>query len=152
MRVRIRFSLRTLLLVTLVVAGGCYWMVLPTVYAQRFVAAVAAGEYAAADALFVDPADGFLVDWDARYTIVERRAKLEPSSWQERWRGKRQISVIIVYRTPSHTLARSVDIMATRTGLQRPQQQRSSGGLGGGLATGSSVSPPSALLRPPFRL
>jgi hypothetical protein len=117
MRLRIRYSLRTLLLMAAVVAGVCYWLTLPTVYAERFVAAVAAGDYAKADALFADPADRCLLQWDGRYTIIEQRAQVEPISWQEHVRGERRISVIIVFRTPAHTLSCTVRTMATHEGL-----------------------------------
>ncbi len=150
MRLRIRFSLRTLLLSTVVVAGGCYyWWALPSIYAQRFVDAVTAGDYVKADVLFVDPADGFLVDWDTRYTIVKQRAKVEPTSLGERLRGERQVTVIIVYKTPTHTLSKIVKIVVTRSGLQRPQRQHSPVGMGGGLATISRIRQPSALPLPP---
>jgi len=149
MRVRIRFSLRSLLLLTVVVAGGCYWMALPSVYAQRFVTAVAAGDYAAADALFADPDDRFLEQWDNDYTIIQRRAQVEPSSWRERWRGERQISVRLIYRTPVRTNGYVARIVATRGGLGSPQVWSGGSSLGGGLAA-RRIPPPYALPFPPY--
>jgi hypothetical protein len=126
---------------TAVVACGCYWLMLPTLNAQRFVAAVAAGDYAAADAFFADPADRFLEQCDTDYTIIAQQPKLEPASWRGVLCGRRQISLRIVYSTPTRTDAHYVLIMATPAGLRPPQRPHWPGGSGGGGIAASSRFP-----------
>ncbi|MCI0360038.1 MAG: hypothetical protein L0211_16295 [Planctomycetaceae bacterium] len=50
----LRFSLRFLLLASALIPLAGYWLALPTLHAQRFAAAVAGGDYAAAEKLCVD--------------------------------------------------------------------------------------------------
>jgi hypothetical protein len=103
-----RFSLRTLLILTALAAAGCYWFARPMVVAYRFVRAIDAEDYAAADAQFA----GSAVPW-ATFTIEEaagrggngepRPARVEaillPPTWRDLWRRQRRIELKV---TPTH--------------------------------------------------
>lgn len=57
---RLRFSLRTLFILTTVVAGLCVWFMLPSIMARRFLATIAKEEYKSADEFFQNANDRFL--------------------------------------------------------------------------------------------
>ena len=63
MNIRWRFSLRFLLLAAALIPLAAYWFALPTLYAQRFSAALARGDYQAAESLCLDREDPFPGHW-----------------------------------------------------------------------------------------
>ena len=67
-----RFSLRFLLLAAALIPLGAYWFFLPTLYAQRFAAAVTSGEYDAAEKLCIDRKEPFPGHWRKHRTFQPR--------------------------------------------------------------------------------
>jgi hypothetical protein len=84
-----RFSIRTLLTLTALVAAGCYWWIArPTIVAERFVAAINSGnldvlqrELRKLGVDFVDPGSGVF------------RAEMKTRSWDNVLRGCKQVVV-----------------------------------------------------------
>lgn len=129
---RLRFSLRTLLLATTIVAAACYELVLPTINAQRFVRAVAAENYELADAYFHDPDDKFLFDWNEKHWRFKALAELEPWSFSEFVRGRRLVRLRGIYADAGPMRSREWIIPVTRSGLLQPRPNLPSRGVGGG--------------------
>jgi hypothetical protein len=130
---RIRFSLRFAFAVTTIVACGCYWLMLPTINAQRFVAAVRANDYEAADSFFLRADDRFFVQRNEDCWEFHPRADLLPLSWHDIWSGHRQIHLTVVFGKPGRMMAHEAVVRATRSGLESPQLKSMSGG-GMGIA------------------
>ncbi|MCI0332409.1 MAG: hypothetical protein L0228_04205, partial [Planctomycetes bacterium] len=93
---RPRFSLRWLFLATALVAVLCYWLVYPTVVANRFVRSVAAKDYALADTCFQNPNDRILFDLNENHWRFKAQAELEPQSFTQLLRGLRIIWPIAI--------------------------------------------------------
>ena len=91
---RPRFSIRTLLILTGVVATACWWIVRPSIVAQRFVAAIDQNNFASIDAMWSGPKlvdiyrieslNSGQMDWRIR-ALPERR------TWHDLWQGVRRI-------------------------------------------------------------
>ena len=106
---RIQFSLRVLLLAVAGVAIGTWWFMIPTYKANRYVQAINSGEFAVADQMCLDPESrfpGFFFP-DGNYKSFRCRATLQPASWQNIWRGTRDIT----------TDFNACSITATRNGI-----------------------------------
>jgi hypothetical protein len=100
------------------IAFICYWWVgRPTIYAERFSAAMARGDVAAADALCLDPNRRF-VNRAAHYfrprgsvnpnnkgennlPPIEFVAGIAPRTWDDLWRGQRRITLQIAEASSS---------------------------------------------------
>jgi hypothetical protein len=96
---------------------GLYWLALPTLNAQRYVAAINRGDWAAADELCVDTVDPFPGDWP-RHKTFQPRASLEPATWDD-WRsGRRQLYVVINYGDGSGLASCGLEATATRRGIE----------------------------------
>jgi hypothetical protein len=130
---RFRFSLRFAFVVTTIVACVCYALVLPTLYAQRFVAAVGADDYELADNCFRDPNDRFLADWHQKFQRFQARASLEPWSLREFVRGKRLVRLHVASGNPGPLLFHTLVVPAAPAGLLSPQKVGGSGPGGGGF-------------------
>jgi hypothetical protein len=75
---RLRFSLRGLLLVTVAIAGLCWYRDMPRQNADRFIDLIKAGDYQAADAMVVNR------DADSKLPFIlgqKRAAKFSQSPW-----------------------------------------------------------------------
>ncbi len=115
-RWRWRYSLRFLLLAMIVVSAGLVWMLLPTWHARRYVAALAAKDYRMADSMCVADVV-FPGNWvDSKH--FEPRAVLKPPTWQDLWRGRRELYVGISYGDGGGIATRSVECVATREGIE----------------------------------
>jgi hypothetical protein len=112
-----RYSLRALLVVSAVVPVAVYWLALPTLNARRYVAAMAARDFAAADALCVSAKDSFPGDW-TRHATFEPKAGMKPLTWHELWRGERQLYVGITYGDGSGLASCGLECTATRRGIE----------------------------------
>jgi hypothetical protein len=88
---RFRFSLRWLFLATVIVAACCYWLVLPTIVAERFVRAIASANYEYA--WFVNPDDRVLFDSNDKHWRFHARAELSSWSSKELIQGKRLVQL-----------------------------------------------------------
>ena len=130
---KLRFSLRTLGVATAIVAIACYWLVLPTINAQRFVRDVKCENYERADTYFRNLDDRFLLAWNEKYWRLYARASLEPWSFAELLRGRRLVRMHLTFGDAT-LRSREWLIAATRIGLLQPQLTMLSHGGGGGMA------------------
>jgi hypothetical protein len=123
----LKFSLRTLFLTTTIVAAVCYWLVLPTLKAQRFVRAVASEHYKLADAYFRNQGDQFLFDWNEKHWRFKAEAGLEEWSLPELLRGERRVRLRVIYGDAGPMRTRAWTVVATRNGLLQPEPAFSGG-------------------------
>jgi hypothetical protein len=119
---------------TTLVAVVCYVLVLPTVNAKRFIRAIDAGDFPAADALFIDPSDAFLADWREESSEFRATAELLPWSIRQIIAAERTVSLnILKMEVNGPSRGRLIRIIAHRTGLGKPPVYGGSFG-GGGIA------------------
>lgn len=92
---RFRFSIRTVLLVTAIVAACVWWFALPTAMANRFARLVNNGKHEEAGELFrIDGASSMLTEWKP---IVEAHAVVTNLTAQDLIRGRRAIHLSVTY-------------------------------------------------------
>lgn len=116
---RPRFSLRTLFLITTALAAFCcYWFVLPSFQARRFVSAVRASDFVTADACFRNTDDQMLAKLHKEYWTFKLDAELEPCSFAEFLHGERRINFQLAFAGPRPLIARGGTITSTALGLQ----------------------------------
>jgi VanZ family protein len=112
-----RYSLRTLFVVMTLGALACYWMMLPTMNAQRFVRAIQQHDYATAESLFMASSKKFPGDFK-NFPVVELEPSLQPLTWSELWKGERAIFVTISFgNTKAATTTGVAGVFAYRRGL-----------------------------------
>jgi hypothetical protein len=128
---RFRFSIRVLFVATAIVAAGCYWLMLPTIVAKRFVRAVESADYAAADNCFRDVTDRIFAAYNQKFWTFQLQAALAPSSAAQIWRGERQITFHLAFGGPMPARVHEGTIVATRLGLKSPEI---TGGISGGFS------------------
>ena len=116
-RLSFRYSLRTLLVVVTVVGLVIGWLVLPTLRASQFMAALERQDYATAERLFVNQRDPFPGPWKEHQTF-QPRAFLRPLSWGQLWRRERQLVVAVTYGDGGGIASCTVEIKATADGLE----------------------------------
>jgi hypothetical protein len=126
---RPRFSLRALFVLTTIVALGCYWLILPSLSAQRFVRAINSADYRQADACFQEGDYRFLVKWNEEFWQFTSSADLEPWSFRDVVRGQRQVNLHLMYGGPPPVRTRTYRIIATRVGLLQAELYSGSMGL-----------------------
>ena len=129
---RPRFSLRTLFLITTALAAFCcYWFVFPSFQARRFVRAVRASDFAAADSCFRNADDQMLAQLNKEYWTFKLTAELKPCSLSEFLYGQRRINYQLSFGGPRPLIGRGGTITSTALGLQ-PLEVTS--GFSGGYA------------------
>jgi hypothetical protein len=129
---RLNFSLRALFLTTTIVAAGCYWLMLPTIKAQGFARAVVSENYQLADLYFRDPKHRFLFDWNDKHWRFEASAELGRWTLGQIARGERLITLRVAFGDAGPMRARSWMVIASRSGLHKPEPFWSGAGMGGG--------------------
>ena len=107
MQLRPRFSLRTLLVLTVILAAACYWWIArPTMIANRFIAAIDQGhDYTAADAWFA-AGESTLSDkiGDFSFSFFKMGIQIDlgklkltaaalPRTWADLKRGQRRVQL-----------------------------------------------------------
>lgn len=112
-----RYSVRALLVLTALAAVAVYWLALPTLNASRYAAAIAAHDFAAADALCVSPEHRFPGDW-TRHATFEPKATVANLTWSDLWQGKRKLFVGIAYGDGSGLASCGLECTATRRGIE----------------------------------
>jgi hypothetical protein len=112
-----RYSLRALLLLTALAAATAYWLALPTLNARRYAAAIANGDYSAADALCVRQKDCFPGGWTQHKTF-QPKASISELTWHELWKGERRLYVGITYGDGSGLASCGLECTATRRGIE----------------------------------
>ena len=118
---RPRFSLRTLLALTTLTALLCYWLILPTLKAQKFVAAVTAKDFARADGHLRNSNDAFLVNANEKHWGFVADARLAPWSLAQLLSGRRSISLNTQYFELDETHEIRAQLTATSFGIQASQ-------------------------------
>jgi hypothetical protein len=113
----LRYSLRSLLVLTAVSAVVVYWLILPTLNARRFTAAINSGQYEVAERLCVEPADVFPGTWKDHQTF-EPKAGIQPLSWEDFRGGQRRMFVGIAYGDGGGIASCSLECSATRQGVE----------------------------------
>lgn len=95
---KLRFSIRTLLIVTALAAIAMWWLASPDATSQRFVTAIESGNYDLAGAMFlVDGANDMLTKWkplNSAYALP-----IAPKL-RDRLRGRRLIRLVVTYQAP----------------------------------------------------
>jgi hypothetical protein len=117
MRPRLRFSLRALFIVVTLSSAAAYWLALPTLNAQRYAAAINAGDYPAADRLCLDARRVFPGDW-TRHATFQSSAHVSPLRWADVRRGERRIDVAIHYGDGDGFASCGVECTATWRGIE----------------------------------
>jgi len=113
----LRYSLRFFLLATALLPPAAYWFALPTLYAQRFAAAVTSGDYAAAEGLCIDRNDPFPGRWRKHQTF-QPRPFVKDLTLSDLWSGRRELVVGIAYGDRDGLASCGVECTATRRGIE----------------------------------
>jgi hypothetical protein len=118
---RLHFSLRTFFVLVTLLAGFCYcWFVLPTVTAKRFIRAVAAMNYKAADQFFNNVGDRFIASSADKYWAFEAKAELHPITVGQLLSGRRYVRLQLDYFHLDQNVSSLAEIAATSFGLKSP--------------------------------
>src|SRR5438046_871248 len=96
-KMRLRFSLRAMFIVTTLVAALCCWFLLPTLTAKRFLNAIANEDYKSADELFRNSDDRFFEDWSNKRWAFLATAKLQPLTVGQFFQNRRDLLIEIRY-------------------------------------------------------
>jgi hypothetical protein len=118
---RPRFSLRWLFIATTLIALLCYWIILPTIVAERFVRAAATDNYERADNCFRNVEDKFLVKWNEKHWRFKARGKPEPRTSKQLLRGPRVVVLTVMYGDAGPIRTLQGTVLVTRSGLLSPQ-------------------------------
>lgn len=118
---RPRFSLRTLLAATTLLAVFCYyWFIRPTQTAERFVHAINVEDFAAADNLVGHASDMNFSKWkDERWGFIAD-AELAPWSFRQLFGGTRDVNMRMKYFQLDQNFDVSMRLAATSLGLEKP--------------------------------
>jgi hypothetical protein len=92
----LRFSLRGLLVLTTLIAVGCYWFARPSLIAHDFANAVTVLDVTTANE-FIDRNHKSLFDFDNRGIAINVRVKLQPISLFQLLCGRRKLWVHVTY-------------------------------------------------------
>lgn len=87
--------MRVLLIATALVALGVYWLTLPTIHARRYIAALAAKDWVAANHLYADPENQFPGKRPGEGASLDAHASVTPLTLDDLLRGEREINVNI---------------------------------------------------------
>ncbi len=115
---RPRFSLRTLLIATAILAGLCYyWIGMPRATAKRFVDAISAEDFSAADQMFQKADDRGLVASKAKYWGFRADAEILPWGVGQLLSGRRDVRLHTTYFSLDQHVDVENEIPATAFGL-----------------------------------
>jgi hypothetical protein len=119
---RPRFSLRTLLIITGMFAGFCYyWIVMPTATAKRFMDVIGTEDYETADLFFWNSDDRVLADWKEHRWGFQSKAELAPWSLIQLLSGHRNLQLHISYFQFDQNHDIEMRIEATSFGVKSPK-------------------------------
>jgi hypothetical protein len=118
---RPRFSLRTLLIATAILAGLCYyWIEMPRATAKRFVDAIGAEEFSVADRMFWKAGDRGFAASKEKYWGFRADAEVLPWSMSQFLSGRRDVQLHMTYFFLDEHHDVENDIAATAFGLNSP--------------------------------
>ena len=119
---RFRFSLRTLLIVTGLLAGFCYyWIVMPSATAERFVRSIGSEDYTTADRIFWKADDRVLAEWNEQRWGFRSTAELAPWSVSQLLSGRRELQLRVSYFQFDQNHDIEMRLAATSFGLKSPR-------------------------------
>ena len=119
---RIRFSLRTLMIVTGLLAGFCYyWIVMPSATAKRFIRSISSEDYKTADRLFWKADDRVLAEWNEQRWGFQSTAELAPWSLYQLLSGHRELRLHVAYFQFDQNHDIEFQVTATSFGLNAPK-------------------------------
>lgn len=118
---RLRFSLRALFIVTTLVAALCFWLILPTLTARRFLAAISSEDYRSADKLFSSAADRFLANWADKRWGFRTSGELLPLTFAQLVGRQRTVRVEMKYFQFDENVSCDARIAATPLGLKKSE-------------------------------
>jgi hypothetical protein len=138
---RVRFSLRTLLIAFPIFAVACCWLALPSLRARQFVSAIESKNYARADGMFIDRKDRFIVALMEDRPVRDLHASWRTPTFRERICGMCDATVTDygLRGTDEKGFDISIDgymytIVATPWGVRKKDRYKPiSGGSFGGL-------------------
>jgi hypothetical protein len=119
---RLRFSLRALFLLMTIVAALCLWLLMPSLNARRFLAALDSEDYHAADTFFRRADDRFLADWSDKRWSFRSSGQLLPLTFAQLWRNKRELRVETTYFEFDQYFSVESILTATAFGLNKTEQ------------------------------
>jgi hypothetical protein len=96
---QLRFPLRWLLFLTALAGATCLWQfAMPTIIAERFRAAIAQSDYAAADGMCVDSTGNALASMVNQFQdepggAIEAHVSVAHWNWQDFWQRRRQVEI-----------------------------------------------------------
>ena len=116
---KIKFSIRALMLLSFVVACLLWWITAPSATAKRFVEAVNSQNYTeAADLFVVDGTAAMLTDWEPK---VSARAWMPKQSAWERSvgaiQGRRRVELTVTFLDENEELPGLYQLEASRRGI-----------------------------------
>jgi len=117
---RPRFSLRALFVVTTAVAVICTYIVLPSITANRFLAAIADKNFVTADSFFRNPSDKFLEEWADKKWAFQVTADLAPWSFGQIFCGQREVVVRVDFFEFDQNASCTANVAAGSLGLGPP--------------------------------
>lgn len=124
---RPRFCLRTLLILTALLAAACYWWVArPTVVAQQFIVAIDRDDFHALQSNWVDADDKtyFARYASARQAGLQPRAKCAffPRTWADLRRGERRLQLMTPspYAPPDSPEFATTQLTVSNAGVRGP--------------------------------
>jgi hypothetical protein len=118
---RLRFSLRTLLIATAILALFLfYWVIRPTQTANQFVRAVNCEDYTTADQLTWHSSDLSFSKWKDERWGFSTKAELAPWSIRQFLRGNRDIELYMTYFQLDETHETRMHLAATSLGIKQP--------------------------------
>jgi hypothetical protein len=94
-----------------------YGLWLPTIIANRYVAALNSGDYGAADRLCLDSKDAFPGEW-VKHKTFHPHAQIDPLTWQDFRHGQRRLSIGINYGDGDGLVGCGVECQATARGIK----------------------------------
>lgn len=119
---RMRFSIRTLLLTTTLLAVACYyWIVLPSATAQQFIDCINTERYPTADHMFWHDADRTFTRWKDERWGFTCDAELGPWSVRQFLCGRRVVVLHMKYFQFDENYSVAMELAATSFGMQSPQ-------------------------------
>jgi hypothetical protein len=118
---RFRFSLRAMLIATAILSGFCYfWIEMPRANGRRFVEAVTAENFPAADRMFWKSGDRVLTQWKEKYWGLRADAEMLPWSFCQFVSGQRDVRLHVTYFFLDEHHDLEMQIAATSLGLNSP--------------------------------
>jgi hypothetical protein len=115
---KLRFSIRTMLVLVAAIGFVAFWQSRPAQVADRFVAAIEAGDYAAADGMFRRRQQHRFAEWMKKSYRMEITARREPPTLLDWFKGVSRVTVVIDDYSGWDYYATGATIEVTRRGVQ----------------------------------